>query len=589
MNPKHPRIVAPFLVLAILATPYAPISDYWIVLLDHIGLYSLVAMGLVLLTGVGGMTSFGQAAFVGFGAYATAVLSTVYGISPWLTLPLALALTGLAALAIGSITVRLSGHYLPLGTMAWGLAFYFLFGNLEFLGAHDGISGIPPLRLGGHDLFDGRSFFSVVWLVVLAALVLTTNLLDTRIGRAIRALRAGTIANEAFGIDTARVKLIVFVYAALLAGLSGWLYAHFQRSINPTAFGLNIGIEYLLMAVVGGAGHVFGALLGAGIVTILKDQLQDILPRLIGAQGNYETIVFGFMLVAILQSARNGLWPFILSALPPRPAKPLVPSDHSLPQRPKPSGAAILDVRGIHKHFGGLVAVNDVSFTVGAKEIVGLIGPNGAGKSTIFNLVTGLLRVTGGEVHFQGTRIDAIPARQIAARGIARTFQHVEVAPDMSVLENAAIGAHIRGYAGLLSGMLRLDRAEEKRLLGEAARQLERVGLGEYMQRPAGSLALGQLRILEIARALALDPVLLLLDEPAAGLRHLEKRALAELLRKLREEGMSVLLVEHDVEFVMGLTDHLVVLDFGKMIARGVPDEIRKNPVVLEAYLGGVV
>ncbi len=586
MKPAHAAIA---LVIAILAIPLAPISDYWIVLLDNIGLYSLVAMGLVLLTGVGGMTSFGQAAFVGFGAYTTAVLSATYGISPWLTLPLALALTGLAALAIGSVTVRLSGHYLPLGTMAWGLAFFYLFGNLEFLGAHDGINGIPPLRIGTHDLFDGRSFFSVVWLVVLAASVLTTNLLDTRVGRAIRALRAGTIANEAFGIDTARVKLIVFVYAALLAGLSGWLYAHFQRSINPTAFGLNIGIEYLLMAVVGGAGHVFGALLGAGIVTILKDQLQDILPRLIGAQGNYETIVFGFMLVVILQSARNGLWPFILNALPPRPAKPLVPADASLPQRPKPSGPAILDVRGINKHFGGLVAVNDVSFTVGAKEIVGLIGPNGAGKSTIFNLVTGLLRVTGGEVYFQGNRIDAMEARGIAALGIARTFQHVELAPDMSVLENAAIGAHIRGSAGLLSGMLRLDRAEEKRLLGEAARQLERVGLGAYMHRPAGSLALGQLRILEIARALALDPALLLLDEPAAGLRHLEKRALAELLHKLREEGMSVLLVEHDVEFVMGLTDHLVVLDFGKMIAKGVPAEIRKNPVVLEAYLGGVV
>ena len=445
MKPAHAAIA---LVIAILAIPLAPISDYWIVLLDNIGLYSLVAMGLVLLTGVGGMTSFGQAAFVGFGAYTTAVLSATYGISPWLTLPLALALTGLAALAIGSVTVRLSGHYLPLGTMAWGLAFFYLFGNLEFLGAHDGINGIPPLRIGTHDLFDGRSFFSVVWLVVLAASVLTTNLLDTRVGRAIRALRAGTIANEAFGIDTARVKLIVFVYAALLAGLSGWLYAHFQRSINPTAFGLNIGIEYLLMAVVGGAGHVFGALLGAGIVTILKDQLQDILPRLIGAQGNYETIVFGFMLVVILQSARNGLWPFILNALPPRPAKPLVPADASLPQRPKPSGPAILDVRGINKHFGGLVAVNDVSFTVGAKEIVGLIGPNGAGKSTIFNLVTGLLRVTGGEVYFQGNRIDAMEARGIAALGIARTFQIPRPFGRLTVLENVVVAAMF-GAGGL--------------------------------------------------------------------------------------------------------------------------------------------
>ncbi len=591
MNPKHPGVVAVILILVILTIPLAPIPDYWISLLNNIGLFSLVAVGLVLLTGVGGMTSFGQAAFVGFGAYTTAVLSTTYGISPWLTLPIALVLTAAAALAIGSITVRLSGHYLPLGTMAWGLAFFYLFGNLEFLGAHDGINGIPPLRIGHHDLFDGRAFFPVVWLVVLAAMFLTTNLLHTRLGRAIRALRSGTIANEAFGIDTAQVKLIVFVYAAVLAGLSGWLYAHLQRSINPTAFGINIGIEYLLMAVVGGAGHVFGAVLGAGIVTILKDQLQDILPKLIGGQGSYETIVFGFMLVVILQSARNGLWPLIINAFPAGPEKLPVPSDDSLAQRamPKSGAVPVLDVRGICKSFGGLVAVNDVTFLVGAKEIVGLIGPNGAGKSTTFNLVTGLLRATGGEVLFRGSRIDAMPARDIAALGIARTFQHVELAPEMSVLENVAIGAHIRGSAGLLAGMLRLDRAEEKCLLGEAARQLQRVGLGEYMHRPAGSLALGQLRILEIARALALDPALLLLDEPAAGLRHLEKRELAALLNKLRAEGMSILLVEHDVEFVMGLTDHLVVLDFGKLIAKGVPAEIRKNPIVLEAYLGGVV
>jgi branched-chain amino acid transport system permease protein len=221
-------------------------------------------------------------------------------------------------------------------------------------------------------------------------------------------------------------------------------------------------------------------------------------------------------------------------------------------------------------------------------EILGLIGPNGAGKSTVFNLVTGVLPPTGGEVHFRGERIDALSARAIVTRGMARTFQQVHLLPTMSVLENVAMGAHLRGAKGVVSAALRLERSEEARLLAEAARQLERVGLGNHIHDQAGNLALGQQRILEIARALCADPVLLLLDEPAAGLRYQEKQALAELLRKLRSEGMSILLVEHDMDFVMKLVDRLVVMDFGEKLAEGLPQEIQANPAVLEAYLGGV-
>jgi len=586
MTQRLPLIIFAAVMAAI---PFIPgVPPFWIVLLDNIGLASLVAMGLVLLTGVGGLTSFGQAAFCGFGAYTTAVLTTTYGVSPWLTLPLSLLVSGIAAVLLGIVTVRLSGHYLPLGTIAWGIGLFYLFSKLEFLGRNDGIQGIPPLSIGSLRMIDPGTIYFAIWIAVLVSALLTMNLLDSRTGRAIRALRRGHIAGEAFGVQTPRAKLLVFIYAAVLAGLSGWLYAHFQRSANPTPFGAQSGIEYLFIAVVGGAGYVWGGVLGAGLVIILKEVLQSYLPYIFGGQSQLETIVFGILLVGLLQLAPTGVWPWLMARLPLKPARKIPDTSLKLPARVRAAStpSVLLHIENARKQFGGVIAVNDVSFDVRSREIVALIGPNGAGKSTTFNLITGVLTTTGGTISVLGKKVDNAPPQEVVKLGVSRTFQHVKLVPDMSVLENVAIGAHLRGSAGAISSMFRFDRADEARLLAEAARQIERVGLGDQIDQLAGSLSLGQQRIVEIARALCVDPLLLLLDEPAAGLRHMEKQRLAALLRQLRDGGMSVLLVEHDMGFVMDLADRIVVLDFGTKIAEGTPAAIKTNPDVIKAYLG---
>ena len=591
--------------VALLAAVWGFLPPFTVTLLCYIGLYSLVAVGLVMLTGVGGMTSFGQAAFVGLGAYATAWICTApeaaewlsflpKGLYPWVGLVLGLVVTALIAWGLGAVTLRLSGHYLPLGTIAWGLSLYYIFGNLQALGGFTGISSLPPLEIFGISLASPRMLGIVIWAVLLLAIWALHNLLDSREGRAIRALKTGRLMAESMGVDTANQRIKLFVLAALLAAVSGWLYAHLQRFVNPTPFNLNIGIEYLFMAVVGGSGHLWGAVLGATLITLLKEQLQDWLPRLLGTSGNFETVVFGLLMLLVLQRASTGLWPLLAGfaqrvfKLQP-PARALAAAGGaSLDQRQlPPAGEQILKADQVTKRFAGLVANNAVDMDVRAGEVHALIGPNGAGKSTFFNMISGVDDPTEGQVWLMGQVMQGKPSRAFAALGLGRTFQHVRLLGERSVLDNVALGAHRRGHKGWIASMLRADRAEEAAVLAEAMRQIERCGLADVAHTPAASLPLGQQRIVEIARALAGQPAVLLLDEPAAGLRHLEKQSLAKLLMQLRAEGLAILVVEHDMEFVMNLADRITVLEFGTVIAHGTPAEVQANPRVIAAYLGG--
>jgi len=591
LRTEKSRYVFALIAALILAVPLLPVPEFVITQMNYIGIDALVVLGLVLLTGICGLTSFGQAAFVGIGAYATAYVTTALGWSPWAGLVVGLLLTATTALLLGAVTLRMSGHNLPLATIAWCIALYYLIGNLDALGRYDGLVNVPSISIAGLSLQTGRRYYYLIWIIAGVAAVACLRLLDSRTGRVLRAMNpdhgGGATMPEAMGASVFRHKLLVFVLAALLASVAGWLFAHIQRTVNPSPFGIGRSLDYLFMAVLGGVGHIWGAFIGAGFTTVLKDLLQAWLPKLFGGSGNYEMIVFGILLIAILKVSPGGLWALVDRRFVRRSRKQLKPADSALPARAKPApGAELLDVRGIHKRFGGLAAVQDISFSLRAGEIVGLIGPNGAGKSTTFNLISGVLPVSQGEVWFAGRKVDGVPSRQIAVLGLSRTFQHVKLVPDMTVVENVALGTYLRTRRGPLAAALRLDRKEEAHAFAEAEKQLARVGLSDVLHENAGSLSLGKQRLVEIARALTTDPTLLLLDEPAAGLRHAEKVALARALAQLKQEGLSLLLVEHDMGFVMGLVDRIVVMEFGKKLIEGTPAEIQASPVVRAAYLG---
>jgi branched-chain amino acid transport system permease protein len=580
--------LAAFAAIVILALTPLWAAQFTITLLNYIGIYALVVLGIVLLTGVGGLTSFGQAAFVGIGAYATGWLTTVHGASPWLGLLFALAVTAAVAALLGAVTLRLGGHFLPLGTIAWGLSIYYLFGNIDALGGHNGMTDVPPIRIGPLSLEPNAAIYYLIWAMLALAMLAIANLLQSREGRAIRSLRGGAVMVESLGINVFRVRLITFVVAALLAAMSGWLYAHMSRFVSPAPFDVRMGIDYLFMAILGGSGQIFGAVVGSALVTLLGNALQDLLPHLSSNGQQLQAVFFAIVYVLALQFARGGIMPLVLRYLPRR-ATPAPRKADPLPRRKMPEpGQPLLVVDGLVKRFGGLEAVSEVGFAVTAGEIVALIGPNGAGKSTLFNLITGVLPADAGTVLFLGRDITHANQRRIAAAGIARTFQHVKLRSSMSSIDNVLLGTYLRTRSGFIAAALRLDRAEEARARFEALHQLERVGLGAHANELAGNLPLGRQRILEVARALAADPALIILDEPAAGLSRPEKRALAELLRALRKEGVTVLLVEHDVEFVMTLVDRIVVMDFGAKLVEGEPAAIRADPRVQEAYLGSV-
>lgn len=595
------------LVVALALIAPAVLPESYVTVGIFAGIYAIASTGTALLLGSSGILSLGQAGFMAIGGYTSAILIVHHGWNQAAAFVAATAVAALAGLVVGVSLLRLRGHYISLATLAFGVIVGVAANQLSLTGASTGLYGVPKPMIGAYSFYDPSSFFRLVWPVALLCALICTLAIRGRAGRALRAGRDSETAARTLGVRTSRQRLYSLILAAALAGLAGAFYASWVSIVTPQLTEVTVSAEILIAAVVGGASP-FAAIFGAVFVQVLQQVLSDVIPMIIpGASGEYQLIGLGIVLALVAIFAPQGLPRALRSRLIgaakvikvsrgpslPRPvsaAACIAPTDRRPALLTGPSAATwhqgpVLEIRGVSRRFGGVQAVSEVSVHVDWGEIVGLIGPNGAGKTTLFNIVSGVVAADSGEIRINGR--SARGPEQISRLGTARTFQNLELFRSMSVLENVMVGAHRHGKAGLLAAAAGFaDRREEKALRAHASATASSLGLGNLLSKSVHQLSFGQQRLVEMARALAARPQLLLLDEPMAGLSQEERHGLADAVREIAASGTAVLLVEHDVNAVLQLSDRVAVLDQGTLIACGVPDEIRANEAVITAYLG---
>ncbi|MGH3384321.1 MAG: ABC transporter permease subunit [Nocardioidaceae bacterium] len=600
--PSRRSDVVGFVLLVVVLAVFPLVApSAWVNIGVYALIYSIAAIGLTLLMGLAGQVSLGQASFFAIGAYTQAILVTRYAWSGLLAAVVAVLLAALAAFVLGLALLRLRGHYLALATLGLGIIITVVATESDFTGGTSGIFGVPKPEFNNRMYNSPEEFFWLLIPVVVVGLLVARNIVASRTGRALSAVNDSEVAAETLGVDTFRLRLQVFTLSAAYAGLAGVFFAHWLAVVNPNTANFPLSVKFLLMSVLGGLGTVWGAVVGAFLVEFLDEGMQTLITGLFpGATGEVQLLGFGVVLVLLVIVLPGGLhqaWLLLTARLRARapddgPADTTVSVDPDRSPlfgregRPGP-GTTLLEVRGLTKRFGGVVAVDGVDLDVRTGQILALIGPNGAGKTTCFNMVCGVLAPTAGTVTLAGQRIDGRKPHVFARARATRTFQNLQVFGSTTVLGNVMVGRHLRSRTGMLGGALLLPaRREDAATAAAAYATVELVGLREEAMRPAADLPFGRQRLLEVARALATEPDLLLLDEPMAGLSRTERRSLATLLRRLRAGGMAIVLVEHDMEAVLALADQVAVLDDGRLIALGTPDEIRADPAVVAAYLG---